>query len=284
MKKTILKLAVTIIIGCMALMLSGIAYAHGVICEQKMVGENTLRVTLKWSDPNEQKGIVIRSYGIREGKYIDITYEAVDGKPNTYTKDFDIRSLLPKPCIKLYNIKSYSSPIFPDTKGHYSEDYIHHLHDLGVINGRPDGTFAPDNTVSRAEFAKMMVIALSLSGTVENTNGYTDINGHWARNYILLAVKNGLISGYSDKTVRPDNPITVAEISTIISRAYAFKTSKSGIYTKLRQNMWYTSYVKKMFDAGILTINDSIYGSFDENIYINRANCSMMVSRAMTTY
>lgn len=260
-------------------------YAHGVIYDQKMIGENTLRVTLKWSNPSDKRGIVVKSYGIKDSKYIDITYEIVDGKPNTYTKDFVSNAdLLPKPVITLYNIKDLNNPIFPDIKGNYAESYIRHLHDAGIINGRPDGTFAPDSTVTRAEFAVMMVSALKLEGTADNTKGLTDINGHWAKNYMLLAVKQGLLSGYSDKTLKPDKTITVAEVSTVLAKAFVFKTSKNGIYPKLRQNQWYSAYVKKMFDAGILTINDSIYSSFDEGIFINRANCAMMISRAISTY
>lgn len=284
MKKIIKLITAFLIILSMLLGITVDVFAYGVIYDQKMIGENTLRVTLKWSNSGDTRGIVVKSYGIRDGKYIDITYEIVDGKPNTYTKDFDLRSLLPKPCIKLYNIKDLDNPVFPDIKGQYAESYIRHLHDAGIINGRPDGTFAPDSTVTRAEFAVMMVSALKLDGNGENTKGFTDINNHWSKNYMLLAVKQGLISGYSDKTLRPDNTITVAEVSTVLVKAFTFKTSKNGIYPKLKQNQWYSAYVKKMFDAGILTINDPIYDSFNEGIYINRANCAMMISRAITTY
>lgn len=284
MKKVILMLVILSIIffsyGSMQ-----ITYAHGVIYEQTRIGENTLRVTLKWSNPAESKGIEIKSYSVKNGKYINIAYETVDGKPSADFMDFDLKSFLPPVSIKLYNIKEYDKPLFTDVKGHYAESYIHHLHDAGVVSGRPDGSFAPNSPVSRAEFMTLMVKALKLEGTAENTKGYTDIDNHWAKNIILVAAKNGLISGYLDKTIRPDNPITLAEVSAVISRAFAFKTQKNGVYSKLKQGMWYSSYVKKMFDSGILKTEDNIYNyNFDEQGNMNRANCAVMISRALSTY
>lgn len=259
-----------------------VVYSHGVIYEQEKVGENTLRVTVKWSDPNDKRGIVITSYAPMEGKYIDIGYEIKDGAPNISYKDFDLRSLLPPLCIKLYNIKDYDKPAFPDLKEHYSEGYVHHLHDGAIINGRPDGSFGPNANISRAEFATIMVKALGLNGQADNSMGFKDINNHWAKQNILIAAKNGLIKGNNDNTVRPDNPITVAEASAIVSRSFIFNTLDNGIYPKLAQNKWYSSDVKKLFDAKILKIADNIYGAFNEEKYINRADSAMMISRALT--
>lgn len=260
------------------------AAAHGAVYEQRMVGENTLRVTVKWSDSSDSRGLVIRTYSVQGGKYINIGYEAVSGKPNSDSKDFDMRSFLPPVRIRLFDINNLGEPVFPDIKGHYAEEYIHHLHDAGVVNGRPDGTFGPNNPVSRAEFVTMMVKALKLQGIAENAKGYTDIDGHWAKNTLLLAAKHNLISGYPDKTLKPDNPITLAEVSAVISRAFNFKTSKNGVYPKIRQGMWYTPYVKKMFDSGILNTEDNLYKfQFDEQANLSRANCALMISRALTT-
>lgn len=261
-----------------------IAYAHGAVFEQKMVGENTLRVTLKWSNSSEAGTINIVS-AAPHGKYIDIAYEVrTDGK-GTQSMDFDTRGILMPACIKLYNIKDYDSPTFPDIKDNYAGEYIHHLHDAGIVNGAPNGTFSPNSSVTRAEFMTMMVKALKLEGTATNTQGFTDLNNHWAKNTMLLAAKNGLIAGYPDKTIRPDGKITLAEVCAVISRGFTIKTSNNGIYSGLKQGEWYSNYVKKMFDSGIITTNDNLYKyQFNEKSNLSRGNCAMMISRAMTTY
>lgn len=263
---------------------SSAVFAHGAIFEQKMIGENTLRVTVKWSNPGETKGIAIRSYAVEGGKTIKIGYEAVSGKPAYDSKEFDTRSFLPPVRILLFNINDVSTPVFKDVKDHFALNYIQHLHDAGIVNGRPDGTFGPNDSVSRAEFMTMMVKALKLEGPADNPKGYKDINKHWAKNTLLIAAKNNLISGYPDKTLRPDSSITLAEVSAVISRAFTFKTSKNAVYDKIKPGQWYTPYLKKMLDCGILSIEDNLYKyQFNEEAKLSRGNCAMMISRALST-
>ncbi|MCR4436410.1 MAG: S-layer homology domain-containing protein [Clostridiales bacterium] len=278
MKKSVLSMVIATIFCLMG----NTAFAHGVIYDQKMVGENTLRVTLKWSDPQVKKVIVISSYTVREGKYIDMAYEIKDSGKASNIKDFDLRSFLPPVCIRLHDISDYNRPVFADLKEHYAEPYVHHLHDAGIINGKTESLFYPEDRLTRAEFMAIMVKALKLGGTAQDPQEYKDIEGHWAKDALLVAVKNGLITGYPDKTLRPDDPVTLAQVSTVLSRAFTFKNMKNGIYDKLKQGVWYSDYIKKMFDAGILKTSDKLYESFNGQSSISRADCAMMVSRAMT--
>lgn len=286
MKRTTVKAILIIFVSAaLSSFLTCAAYAHGVIYEQKMVGENTLRVTLKWSDPQIKKGINISSYVVRgDHKSIDIAYEVVEDKDGYNTKDFDLNAYLRPVCVRLFNVKEYDKPIFSDLKDHYAESYIHHLHDAGIVNGKSGDLFKPGDKLTRAEFMILMTKALNLDGTAENTQGFKDVDSHWARSALLLGVKNGLLSGYPDKTLHPNDPVTVAQVSTVISRAFKFKALKNGIYDKLKQNAWYSEHVKKMFDAGVLKTSDKIYEEFSEQNNISRADCAMMVSRALSTY
>ena len=258
--------------------------AHGVIYKTKMIGENTLRVTLEWDNPDINKDIVITSFVVNNGKNVDIAYEVTDQKPGRNYKDFDLRTMLPPLSIRLYNIADYDKPIFEDIDGHYAERYIHHLHDAGIINGRNDYAFCPEDNLSRAEFTVLMVKALNLEGSKENVLGFTDIDNHWGRDYILIAAQNGILSGYGDGTVRPDNKITVAEVCTVIARAFSFNTYNDGIYDKLTIGKWYSGYVEEIFDSGIIKTDDVIYSDFDETIPISRADASIILSRAISTY
>lgn len=264
---------------------TGAAYAHGVIYEQKMVGENTLRITLKWSDPQIKKGIAINSYIVKDYKDIELGYEITDGGQTTAVKDFYLDASFLRPVVvRLHDISDYDKPIFGDIKGHYAESYIRHLHDAGIINGKTAELFYPEDRLTRAEFMVIMINALKLEGKGENIQGYKDVENHWAREVLLLGVKNGLISGFEDNTLRPDDPVTLAQASTIISRAFTFKTVYNGIYDKLKRDEWYSKSVKYMFDMGILKTGDKIYDSFNEQSSISRADCAMMISRALSIY
>ncbi len=86
---------------------------------------------------------------------------------------------------------------------------------MGVINGYPDGTFAPNAKITRAEFA---AIAAKFADVTEGAVSFNDISGHWAAESIRIAAVNGWISGYEDGTFRPDKNITRAEAMAIINR------------------------------------------------------------------
>ena len=75
---------------------------------------------------------------------------------------------------------------FTDIAGHWAEDTITRWADIGIVNGYPDGTFKPDNDITRAELAKIVTLAFGLT---EKT--VTELNGidpdEWYYNYVLTA-------------------------------------------------------------------------------------------------
>lgn len=101
-----------------------------------------------------------------------------------------------------------------DISGHWAADNISKLVALGAINGYPDGSFKPDNTITRAEFATMLVKAFKL----ENKGGkiFADTAAHWARDYIATTAANGIVSGYDDATFGPDDLITREQMAVMI--------------------------------------------------------------------
>lgn len=105
-----------------------------------------------------------------------------------------------------------------DISGHWAEEYLRLCDSNGVINGYADGTMRPDQTITRAEFAKMIVEVSQMTAGGGNT-GFSDISGHWAARYIEIAASNGIIGGYVDNTFRPDQPLSRGEAAKIIAIA-----------------------------------------------------------------
>lgn len=89
------------------------------------------------------------------------------------------------------------------------------LANAGILNGYPDGSFRPDQPITRAELAKVIALFADLK---EGTIRFKDVKGHWAQAYIELAAGNGWINGYPDGTFRPDQEITRAETMAMINR------------------------------------------------------------------
>lgn len=80
---------------------------------------------------------------------------------------------------------------FTDIKGHWAEDTIIKWQDKGIVSGYPDGSFKPDNPVTRAELAKILTTAFDLENTNENKlieNPYGDVDTNaWYWRYIQCA-------------------------------------------------------------------------------------------------
>lgn len=84
-----------------------------------------------------------------------------------------------------------------------------------IVEGYPDGSFAPAATITRGEFAA--IAARFLSETYTGESHFSDIDGHWAAEYVDRAAQKGWIKGYPDGTFRPDAPITRAEAITLVN-------------------------------------------------------------------
>ncbi len=99
---------------------------------------------------------------------------------------------------------------------------INTLTNLNIIDGYTDNTFKPLDSITRAEFTKMIVCTMGYDGTTMSGTGFTDIDGHWASNYISAAVSLNIISGFEDNTFRPDIPITYEQCLTMLDRALGY--------------------------------------------------------------
>lgn len=115
----------------------------------------------------------------------------------------------------------------------WAKDSINELASASVVNGYPDGTFKPDNSVTRAEFITMLMRIIGETGT---SSEFSDVKGHWAEKHIAKAAEYGYIGGYPDGTLRPDNNITRAEALVILSRVFGF--DNSGSVSKFADVTW----------------------------------------------
>lgn len=113
-----------------------------------------------------------------------------------------------------------------DVVGEDCEDAVARLGALDVLAGYPDGTFRPDQPVTRAEFAKIIVSALGVGEAAQYAAGVTkfaDVPAdHWAAGYINVAVDLGIINGYPDGSFAPENPVTFAEAIKMIVAALGY--------------------------------------------------------------
>lgn len=116
----------------------------------------------------------------------------------------------------------------------------------GFVNGYGDGTFKPDNSVSRAEFITML--AASLRMNLSAGNCFKDVKaGDWYSRFVCTAKAKGWVNGYADGTFKPDKNINVAEAGAIMAKAYRLmpRQPKSS-------EPWYKPALEKMERKGVL--------------------------------
>lgn len=114
-----------------------------------------------------------------------------------------------------------------DIAGHWAEATIRELIDKGVIAGYPDGTFRPESTITRAEFATIVVKALGLTLDQNPSLAFSDASSIpvWASVYIAAAHREGIIGGYTDGSFGPGRNITRAEMAVMAARALGVKST-----------------------------------------------------------
>ncbi len=103
---------------------------------------------------------------------------------------------------------------YKDTYSHWARGYIGALESKGLITGYPDGSFRPDNKITREEMASILAKAAGLQPS--NGRIFGDTGSSWAESYINAAYKAGLIQGYGDGSFKPGGSATRAETASMI--------------------------------------------------------------------
>jgi len=152
----------------------------------------------------------------------------------------------------------------PETNYYY--EAITSLVDEGIINGYEDGTFRPDNTITRAEFSKLLAAASAPSGYsfTATTTTFPDIadmqaDHGWAVPYIAYAVSTKAINGYTDGTFRPGNNVTQGEAIKMIVCTLGY-----GPVVDTTLTPWYKGYIDVASQIG-LTKGISVNGDTPAN-------------------
>jgi len=171
-------------------------------------------------DEKENKWVAL------ENVKVELAAGKVSGEMTHFTK-FAVIATLKAGVTERVDQQEPEQPInLKDITGHWAEQNIEELVASGAIKGYPDGTFQPDRTISRAEFAAILVKAFNL----ESKGGkvFNDTAGHWAKDAIAAAAEHGIVSGYSDTVFGPDDNITREQMAAMIVKAAKLQEAKEG--------------------------------------------------------
>ena len=176
--------------------------------------------------------------------------------------------------------------LFTDIKNHWAEQEITGLAEKKILNGVTETQFMPDNTVTRAEFAAMLVRAAELE-TAAYDGSFLDVgDGAWYANVIQAAKNYGLLAGF-DGYVRPDDLITREEMAKMVVTACE---SAFGIALPEENTLafgdtadisrWAYPYVSGAVRLGILKGDEN--GNFLPSASGTRAQAAVMIHRILS--
>jgi uncharacterized protein YjdB len=171
---------------------------------------------------------------------------------------------------------------FKDTGSHWAGATVNIFVKLGIVNGYEDGSFHPNASITRAEFATIIAKVFDLSA-LDSKNKLSDVSGHWASASIGALIESGIISGYEDGTFKPNKEISRAEIISIISKIIDLKAvnvSSAPAFTDI-DGAWNKDQIKQAAAAGI--INGAGDGQFSPNKPSSRAEALTIILHTLQT-
>ncbi len=170
---------------------------------------------------------------------------------------------------------------FSDIEKHWSRDYVKSMVAKHVIDGFEDNTYKPEDKLTRAQFAKLLVEVLELDKIAYKGEFKDVLDVHWAKDYIATAKQQGIIAGYEDGTFMPEQTINRVEMGAMITNALKLnKDSDSKILEKFKDAQdipaWAAEYVVPVVAEGLLVGSD---GTLNPLGYVTRAEAATIIYR-----
>lgn len=176
---------------------------------------------------------------------------------------------------------------FNDLVGHWSAPFVEALAEKGLVKGFLNGTFAPDNQVTRAEFAALVTVAFPQVAKENPVLRFPDVPADfWGARAIRQAQAQGFLSGFPDGSFRPNAPLTKVQAMVSLVNGLNLEGGRSEVLLAYRDRAQVPSYAIDAVAAA--TQRNMVVGYPDPAILnplspISRAETTALVHQAMVT-
>jgi hypothetical protein len=142
---------------------------------------------------------------------------------------------------------------------------------FGIVNGYEDGTYQPNKSITRAEFSKLLVVALGLDNAAQavGTTRFADAANAWYTGYVEVAAGQGLVNGYPDGTFQPNKTVSYSEAVTMLVRALGYKD-------EFLPGSWPGNYIAK---AAGLNVTDNV--TFTPSGLADRGSVAVLLNNTL---
>ncbi|MEO0935036.1 MAG: DUF1565 domain-containing protein, partial [Cyanobacteria bacterium J06641_2] len=175
---------------------------------------------------------------------------------------------------------------FPDLNGHWAASFIEAVYEKGLISGFPDGTFAPEAPITRAQYAAIISKTFQLP-LKKQVRKFTDIqSSFWAAGAIYRGAGMGFISGFPDGSFRPNQNLTRAQAIVSIVSGLKLKGGNPNIlamFTDRAQIPSYATNAMAIATQKLLVVNYPQRSQLEPLREITRAEVVALIYQALVT-
>ena len=170
---------------------------------------------------------------------------------------------------------------FSDISEHWASSEIIELAQKGIINGFDDGSYKPDETVTRAQFLCALLKAFNVE-LQEYEKIFEDVSENdWYTQYVITAYKLGIVKGIDEDKFAPAQNITREQMCVMLEKLYT--PTEMGEYAEFsdadRISEWAADAVLKMSSAGIIQGREN--NVFAPSAFMTRAEMAVVLSRVL---
>lgn len=210
-----------------------------------------------------------------EMQFVPAVIETIEGKTHVHIK---------RNSNSIYTVVK-SSKSFADMADHWAKSEVELLASKLIINGMSETAFAPEKSITRAQFAALVVRGLGLSKSSEASPFIDVAHTAWYSGDVNAALQAGIISGFGDGTFRPDEEVTREQMAVIIANAMqATSTSVQADISKLSAykdqatiSPWARGSMTQAVEAGI--IKGVTVDTIEPTEQATRAEAAVMLKR-----
>ncbi|UKS26313.1 S-layer homology domain-containing protein [Paenibacillus sp. HWE-109] len=215
--------------------------------------------------------------GSGEFRFVPTRFEVVDGKK--------VAVLLTKELSNYVIIDHKTS--FVDMQKHWAQEIVETMASKMIIQGKEQTVFDPDESISRAELAALLVRSLGLPD-VETPSPFADIKGQWYESTINSAYRSGLINGYADGTFQAERTINREELVTMVLRALEYtkfvpQGDNTGVRGAFQDQAAFSDWAKAMIlkASALGLVEGDTTGRFNPDGKASRAEAAAILYRML---
>lgn len=192
-------------------------------------------------------------------------------------------------------IEVFRPSLFPDLANHWARTHVLHLKDEGIIEGEYN-RYYPDRSLTRAEFMTLLdrmfdlrsqpveneTVTSTVYGNKQQAVSYRDLQpNHWAYEIVKQASELGLLNGYPDGSIRPDQPITRGEVASLFDRllhqGQPAATPTDSLFKDVSKSLWSANAIYRLRSENV--IEGVTVTTFAPERYMTRAEIAAMLDK-----